>query len=108
MRRKTIIMMSVVAATILQIFLSILLVSGNTSSVHTHAALALSLIPTPSKPNDSSSGLPPIILVALIGFGGIVVGGLITGGFTLYQTRRNAQLERERLLLQLQTQHQQA
>ena len=67
----------------------------------------LSLVPTiaSSQSNNTNSGIDPTILVALIGLGGAIVVALIGGGFlifqTVYQARRNVQLQKENL----ETQH---
>lgn len=42
------------------------------------------------------SGLDPTIIAALIGIGDVVVGALIAGAFAFYQTKKTAQIEKQR------------
>src|SRR5947209_6494966 len=77
--------------------IGISLISDATPSNHIFASLALLLSATFSTSNNSSGGLDPTVVAALIGLAGLIVGASITFLFARYQMRRNAQLERERL-----------
>jgi HEAT repeat protein/GTPase SAR1 family protein len=61
------------------------------------STLLISFFSVISKPaaTPHASGLNPIIIAALIGVGGVIIGALIGGAFALNQSRRNAQLQKE-------------
>lgn len=66
--------------------------------------VSISLSPTVLPPSSAQSthaqqtnGLDPIVLAALIGLVGVIVVAIITGAFAVYQSRKAARIEKQRL-----------
>jgi flagellar biosynthesis GTPase FlhF len=110
--RHTIRILQVTGAFISFTWFSLIATAGDRSNTwastqFAHATRMIVIATPASSPTISSNGsggLDPIIVAAIIGLGGVVLGALIAGGVVLYQTQRMAQLQRE----QLRIQHQQA
>src|SRR5437588_5890392 len=103
MQRRFILAMlaTAVASSVTFLWLIIELIHTN-EGIQGIASLAInSLAPPPgatatatSQPPSGNDGvLNPTIIAALIGLGGIIVGAVIAGGFSLYQARRTAHFQ---------------
>src|SRR5205085_4811614 len=96
MRRTVITIVVIVLIALLLALLFLFLQTTPTLGAH---VLVASSPPTATSTStastQSNSGIDPAVVAALIGLAGVVVGAIIAGGFAVYQTRRNAQLERK-------------
>ncbi|HZR41041.1 MAG TPA: HEAT repeat domain-containing protein [Ktedonobacteraceae bacterium] len=103
MQRKGIIVLAVIVVSVLLSWIGLRWQSDSVSVVPlSHGALAASPIASATAVATSSggvaqsaSGLDPAIWGALIGLLGVIIGGLIAGGFVIYQVRRNAFLQKK-------------
>jgi hypothetical protein len=99
----TVIVLFALAIAILVLFLQ----AGRVKASHVLRFVATSslvtsptTLPSSASTSQSAGGIDPAIIAALIGVVGATVAALIAGGFAVYQVRRNAQLEQERLRMQ--------
>ncbi len=104
MRLRVIAIILMTVAVALLIWICFFLLSSGLLNNQQHVATTpfpSSTAPQPSPTSQQpNGGIDSSVLAALLGLIGVVVGALIAGGFSLYQARYNAKLQRENALLQ--------
>src|SRR5258708_25689358 len=104
MRLRVIAIILMTVAVALLIWICFFLLSSGLLNNQQHVATTpfpSSTAPQPSPTSQQpNGGIDSSVLAALLGLIGVVVGALIAGGFSLYQARYNAKLQRKNPLLQ--------